>query len=370
MTRLRLALAALALLAVISPVAIGGQRAAQEAGPSSTVTFDKEHSSLPKVVIVTTGGTIAERSDPKTGGLVPSLTGKQLVAAVPGLDKMANVGVLDFSDIDSSHMTPQMWADLSRAVDRVLRMDGVVGAVVTHGTDTMAEGAFFLDVTLTSDKPVVFTGAMNGASDPAPDGPGNIYDAVLQVTSDEAKDWGVTVTLNRYINSARHVRKTDTTNVQTFESGDFGYLGYIYAQRVRRYNDRPDRVRLPVPDRLPKVAYIAAYAGDDGAFVRHAVDQGAEGIVVQAVGAGNVSADVAAAIRHALDQNVAVVIATRVPRGAVEPIYADKGGGARLLKEGCILAGDLDGPKARLLLMLGLAEHGNDRGELKKLFGE
>lgn len=369
MTRQRIGLAACTLLCIAAPFAHAAGQAGQEPAPSRAITFDQQHSTLPKVVIVTTGGTIAERRDPKTGGLVPSLSGKQLVAAVPGLKKIANVGVLDFSDIDSSHMTPQMWADLSRSVDRVLKMDDVVGAVVTHGTDTMAEGAFFLDVTLTSDKPVVFTGAMNGASDPAPDGPGNIYDAVLQVTSDEAKDWGVTVTLNRYVNAARHVRKTDTTNVQTFESGDFGYLGYIHGERVRRYNDRPGRVRLPVPDRLPKVAYIAAYAGDDGAFVRHAVEQGAEGIVVQAVGAGNVNAEVGEAIQHALDQNVAVVIATRVAHGAVEPIYADKGGGARLLKEGCILAGDLDGPKARLLLMLGLAEHGNDRAELEKLFG-
>jgi L-asparaginase len=324
---------------------------------------------LPTVAIVTTGGTIAEKTDPKTGAAVPAVSGEDLVEAVPQLKKVANIAVLNFSDIDSSQMTPEIWARLSRKVDTILKKPEIKGVVVTHGTDTMAEGSYFLDLTLTSDKPVVFTGAMNDASDPHSDGPANMLDAVLQVCSDEARDWGVTVTLNRYINSARDVRKTQTTNVQTFQSGEKGYLGYVFSGKVIRFNDRLRRQRLPLPDELPRVVFISSYAGDDGSLVRYAADSGVKGIVVEGVGAGNVNAATYKAIEYALSKRVPVVISSRVYHGAVEPIYGDLGGGATLEKHGCILAGDLIGHKARLLLMLALAQVGDKHEELKKYFG-
>ena len=332
-----------------------------------TLTIVVNDRSLPGIVVVTTGGTIAEKAD-KSGGAVPAVSGQALVAAVPELKQVANLGVYAFSNIDSSQMTPEMWARLSRTVDRILARPDVTGVVVTHGTDTMAEGSFFLDVTLLSDKPVVFTGAMNDASSLDPDGPANIYHAVVQAGSPDATGWGVTVSLNRYINSARAVRKTQTTNVQTFKSGERGYLGYIFGGKVQRLRDRIDRVRVPLTDSLPRVDFIATYAGDDGSLVRHAVDSGARGLVVEGVGAGNVNADVFEAIEYALSRDIPVVITTRVYYGAVEPIYGDLGGGATLQKSGAILAGDLDGPKARLLLMLGLARYGNDPQRLTELF--
>jgi L-asparaginase/Glu-tRNA(Gln) amidotransferase subunit D len=237
---------------------------------SATLDFATRTKGLPSVAIVATGGTIAERTDPKTGGAVPAVSAADLVSAVPGLSKLANIGVLQFSNIDSSQMTPMDWARLSLTLDSVLERDDIVGAVVTHGTDTMAEGAFFVDMTLQSDKPVVFTGAMNDASNAVPDGPGNLTNAVIQVLATEARGWGVTVTLNRYVNSARHVRKSQTTNVQTFESGEKGYLGYVFGDAVQRMNDRIDRVRLPLPnplpDKLPDVPIVMAYAGSDGRF--------------------------------------------------------------------------------------------------------
>lgn len=353
------------LIFVLSAAAVGAQDVPQ-------LSFGRTDPALPSVAIIATGGTIAEKIDPKTGGAVPALSGADLVSAVPGLAKLANIGVLDLSDIDSSQMTPALWARLSVAVDRSLAREDIAGAVVTHGTDTMAEGAFFLDVTLRSDKPVVFTGAMKDASDPSPDGPGNILDAVTQVLSPQAQGWGVTVTLNSYVNSARDVRKTQTTNVQTFNSGEKGYLGYVFGGAVQRLNDRVARTRLalpdPVPAPLPDVPFIADYAGSDGRLVRHAVETGAAGLVIDGVGAGNVNADTFAAIQMALEKGLPVVISTRVPDGAVEPIYGDTGGGRTLLDAGAILAGDLSGPKARLLLMLGLMRHGDDASALRALF--
>lgn len=323
---------------------------------------------LPNVVIVTTGGTIAEKIDKKTGGAVPAISGKDLVSAVPQLKSIANIGVHEFSNIDSSQMTPELWAQLSRTVDAILARPDIVGVVVTHGTDTMAEGAYFLDLTLKSDKPVVFTGAMKNASSPAPDGPGNLLNAVIQICSPRADGWGVTVTLNNYINSARAVEKTDRTNPQTFMSGDRGYLGYIAGGEIMRLNVLLYRQKLQLPDKLPKIVFLSTYAGADGSLVRFAVDSGADGILIDGVGAGNVNAATFEAIKYALAKKVPVVVSSRVYHGTVAPIYADPGGGKTLEDSGCILAGDLFGHKARLLLMLGLANYGYDVEKLKALF--
>jgi L-asparaginase len=349
-------------LVALGPISLSSAQGAGTAGVKSPATGE-----LPTVVIVTTGGTIAEKTDKKTGGAVPAVSGKDLIAAVPSLARIARIKVINLSDIDSSQMTPQLWAKLSNKVSEVLKDPEVSGAVVTHGTDTMAEGAYFLDLTVDSNKPVVFVGAMRDASDMSPDGPFNIFNAVIQVCSKEARGWGTTVTLNQYVNAARYVKKTETTNVQTFDSGEKGYLGYIQGGKVYRFNDRPKRIKLALPEKLPPVALLATYAGADGKFVRYAVDTGAKGIVVQAVGAGNVNAEVYKALQYAISKDVVVVITSRVSHGSVYPVYGDQGGGMTLKKNGAILAWDLDGPKARLLLMLALA-NGKDRSALEKLF--
>ncbi|MCB2187635.1 MAG: asparaginase [Deltaproteobacteria bacterium] len=322
---------------------------------------------LPLVAVVTTGGTIAEKADPRTGGAVPAVSGEDLVASVPALAKVARLRVTTVCNMDSSQMCPEIWVKLSRAVDHELADPEVAGAVVTHGTDTMAEGAFFLDLTVKSPKPVVFVGAMRHAGDLSPDGPANLLNAVIQAASPQARGWGVTVTLNQYVNAAWDVDKTQTTNVQTFNSGERGYLGYITGGRVIRFRGRGQRLVLPLPEKLPKVVLLSTFAGDDGALVRYAVDRGAQGLVVEGGGAGNVNAQVFQAIAYALAKGVAVVITSRVQGGAVEPIYGDQGGGLTLQKAGCVLGGSLRGPKARLLLMLGLAQ-GADTATLTGYF--
>jgi len=309
---------------------------------------------LPKVVIVATGGTIAMRNDPKTGSAVPALSGDDLVAAVPGLKGLARVEVVNFSNIASEWMSPEHWRKLSKAVDAVLARPDVAGVVVTHGTDTMEEGAYFLDLTLTSDKPVVFTGAQRDASERDTDGPRNILDAVRVVLCKEAVGKGVTIVLNDYINAAREVRKTHTCNVETFESGVYGFLGYVDADRVTFYRRSLRRQRLPLPASLPRVDLIAMVPGADGGHVRHAVESGAQGIVIEAYGLGNVNEAVYDAVRQAIDKGVPVVITSRVYHGRVRPEYGEKGGGASLKKLGAVFGDDLLPGKARLLLMLAL----------------
>lgn len=324
--------------------------------------------SLPKVVVVTTGGTVAMKYDPASGGAVPAVSGKDLIVAVPGLDKIANIETVEFCNIDSSQMTPDIWRDLSAKVQEILERSDVQGVIVTHGTDTMAEGAFSLETTLQSEKPVAFVGAMRSASDLSPDGPANIYNAVLEVCSPQAKGWGVTVTMNQFINSARYVRKDETTNVQTFNSGEHGYLGYILEGQVIPFNNVLIKKKLPLPDYLPDVPLITTYAGDDGKFIRYAVDHSAKGLVIEGVGAGNVNKDVFHAIKYALSKKVPVVVASRVRYGGVYPLYGDEGGGSSLIKMGAHLAGDLSPSKTRLLLMIVLAQPDMTPEKLKALF--
>lgn len=322
---------------------------------------------LPTVVVVSTGGTIAEKTDPKTGAAVPALSGPELVKAVPDLLKVANLKVISFSNVDSSRIAPELWQSLSAVVSSILKDPKVKGVVVTHGTDTMAEGSYFLDLTVSVNKPVVFVGAMKDASDPHSDGPANLYNAVIQVCSPDAKNWGVTVTMNQYVNSARAVRKTNTTNIQTFESGEKGYLGYISEGKVFRLNDRLRRQLLPLPKKLPRVDIVMSYSGADGSLLRHAVDSGAKGIVVQGVGAGNVNPDIYEAIKYAINKKVAVVVTTDVYYGWVTPVYGGQGGGATLKKAGAVMGGDLSARKARILLMLALPQV-SGMAELEKYF--
>ncbi len=335
---------------------------------TKTITNIKKETDLPNITIVTTGGTIAEKTDPKTGGAVPAVSGKDLIDAVPGLSKAANIEVANFSNIDSSQMTPELWSKLSKKVDEILKDSKVKGVVVTHGTDTMAEGAYFLDLTVKSKKPVVFVGAMRDASDVSPDGPANILNAVILAASPQAKNWGVTVALNQYVNAARDVRKTQTSNVQTFNSGEKGYLGYINMGKVIKFNEREEQTKFPIPEKLSNVVILSDYAGSDGNFIRHAVDLEVDGIVIEAVGAGNVNAKMYEAVKYALGKNIPIVITTRVYHGKVLPIYADQGGGKILQKDGAILGTDLTTGKARLLLMLGISKANGDKEKLKSYF--
>ncbi|MBN1684243.1 MAG: asparaginase [Gammaproteobacteria bacterium] len=335
----------------------------------TTTTITHPAIQLPTVVIVTTGGTIAEETDPKTGAAIPTVTGKDLIKAIPGLSEIANIQVVNFSNIDSSRMSPDIWLRLSKVVNKTLRDPKVKGVVVTHGTDTMDVASYFLDLTVASNKPVVFTGAMRDASSPFADGPLNILNAVREAISPNAQNWGVTVTLNQYINSAHDVRKTQSTNPQTFDSGEKGYLGYIVDGKILRFRNILPRIVFQEPKQLPKVYLIEAYAGADGDLIQTAIDHQAKGIVVEGLGAGNVNQAMFEAIKAALKKHIVVIVATRVSNGGTYPAYGGPGGGATLQRYGAILCENaLSGPKARIMLMLALATYGNQPSQLVKFF--
>lgn len=321
----------------------------------------------PKVAVIATGGTIAMKLDPTTHAPVPALSGEDLVSAVPKLKEIATISVTEFSNIPSDYMGPDRWPALSRKVDEILADPEVRGAIVLHGTDTLDQTAYFLDLTLKSGKPVVLVGAQRNASDWDADGPRNLLNATRQILADGSADMGVTVTLNHRINAAREVRKTHTSNVETFNSGDAGILGYVDEDRVVFSRKSLRRQTLPLPERMPRVDLVSMYAGADGSQIRHAAETGAEAIVVEAYGWGNMNAEMHDAIAEVIAKGVPVIVATKVYNGRALPVYGFKGGGNTLLKAGAVFAGDLTPDKARILALIALPTT-KDRAALQALF--
>ena len=321
---------------------------------------------LPRIAVFTTGGTIAMKRDPHSGAAIPAVNGADLVAAIPGMAELARIDVYEVCNLPSDYMGPTQWLSLHQEISAVLADEAVNGAIVTHGTDTLEETAFFLDLSLNSPKPLVVVGAQRNASEPDSDGPRNLFNAVKVASDKQSQGQGVLVVMNNRISAARDVTKSHTLNLAGFQAGDSGYLGYVDERGVCFY--RPQAHRQPLASVqlnrqtltrksvLARVDIIAMYAGADGGLFDAALTQGAAGIVVQALGAGNVNRAFYQAIQRAIAQGVVVVIATRVPDGRIAPVYGYEGGGQTLLDAGAILAGELSPQKARIVLMLALQQ--------------
>lgn len=310
---------------------------------------------LPRVRLVATGGTIAMRFDPGQGGATPAVGGSDLVATVPGIARMAHLSVEEFSNIPSEHMMPEVWLRLAARLNQVVQAGNAEGIVVTHGTDTMEETAFFLDLTVRGDLPIVLTGAQRPASAPDADGPRNLRDAIRVAACPESRGRGVMIVMHGEIHAAREAIKAATEDLDAFDSHGGTDMGRVQGGQVHFSGEVPPRRYLPLPATLPRVDIVPMYAGADAAALQAALARGASGLVIAAVGAGNVNRALFDGIKDALRRRVAVVIATRVPHGLVRPLYAYAGGGVSLREAGAIMAGDLVPQKARVLLMLALA---------------
>jgi L-asparaginase len=325
---------------------------------------------LPKVVVLSTGGTIASKQDPLKGGYVPALSGEDLVAAVPAIKKLAQVQVEQISNIPSPDMTPEIWLRLAGRVNELLAKPEIVGIVVTHGTDTLEETAFFLDLTTVSVKPVILVGAQRPASDPDSDGPRNLLDAVRVAIAPEAASKGVLVVMNGQINAARDVTKTNTNRVETFRGLEFGQLGVADTESVRFYRAPLRRQTFAVDSKtqLGRVDIVMSYAGADGLVIRSLLRNDAvRGLVIAGMGLGDAPSLMFDAIQDAREHGIPVVISTRVPTGRIFPLGASKGSALTLKRIGCILADDLSPQKARILLMLALTKT-RDPEDLQKYF--
>ncbi|HUG41788.1 MAG TPA: asparaginase [Longimicrobiales bacterium] len=335
-----------------------------EAAPGTaardTATTPAAHG-LPAVHVIATGGTISNTDDEDR------LTGEEILSAVPGLETVATVTLDQFSNIASGSMTPALWLDLARRVEAVFaERPEVRGVVVTHGTDTMEETAYFLDLVLADDRPVLLTGAMRNSSRLSHDGPANLYNAVRVATDRRARGRGAMILLNDVAIPAREATKLNTIRVEAFDAPGRGPVAVADPDTVwfaEPAGERPPRLLDPAGrESLPRVDIVYTYAGADGALVDAAVAAGARGIVMASVGRGGLTPGQSEAVARALEAGVMVVVSSRtlsgrVPVGDVERRLADwrPGSGIRLG------AGDLTPQKARILLMLALARDPDPR---------
>lgn len=308
----------------------------------------------PRLATFFTGGTISMRIDPATGGAVPALSGEEIIALVPGLDQLADFDLVNFARLPGPHWTPGRMMELARAMKEKLADERIAGAVVTHGTDTLEETAYLLDLVLDEEKPVVLVGAMRNSSELSWDGPANLRSAVRVAIDEAARGLGVIVAMSDQLIAASEVVKTHTEATDTFQSRDFGPLGFVDKDRVI-VTRRPVEREHILTDRIEeRVDVIKMYAGADGRFINFAIDDGARGLVIEALGRGNVAPAALPAIARAIEMNIPVVITSRCPRGRVLDTYAYEGAGRQLRKMGAIPGGMLPGHKARMKLMLAL----------------
>ena len=316
---------------------------------------------LPRVHVVATGGTISNTEGDR-------LTGEELVAGLPGVEEVARITVEQFSNVASGAITLEQWLELSRRIDGLFMEDPeLAGVVITHGTDTMEETAYFLDLTLADCRPVIVTGSMRPASAPGTDGPANLLASIRVAASEGAGRLGSVVLMNDEIFPGREVTKIHTSRTHAFVAPAVGGLGVVDPDAVVLHRAPAHRMcgtpAFPVShlEGLPRVDVVYTALGSDGALVRAAVEAGAKGIVMASVGRGGVTPGQGEAVDQALERGVVVVRSSRTGAGRV-PV--DRGSQEARPTLG---AGDLNPQKARILLMLALTRT-DDPDELREIF--
>jgi len=309
---------------------------------------------LRRVAVIFTGGTISMRVDPVAGGNVPALSGADILARTPGLDAIAAVEPIDLGRTPASHFTFDGLFEIADTIRSAQADPAIDGVVLVQGTDVIEETAFFWDLVLSGEAPVVVTGAMRSASEPDDDGPANLRDAVRCAMDPQLRGEGVVVVLAGSIDAADDVTKTHATALDTFRSLNDGQLGRVGPDGVRVSRRRGPRRLVAATSAAAQVRLITAHVAMDGSLLDAAVSAGSDGLVIEATGAGNTTGSLLDAAIRAMGQGIPVVLTTRCPAGAAGAGYAFRGGGATWVRAGAMLAGTLTGPKARIALALGL----------------
>ncbi len=324
---------------------------------------------MKNILIVFTGGTFSMRIVENTNTAVPYFNGKEIIDIIPEAKGLANLSLLEYGKYPGPHITPEIMFDLSKKINKQINNSNIDGIIITHGTDTLEETAYFLDLTLKTEKPIVMIGSMKTSSEPDWDGPRNLLDAIHICNNDNSKNLGVLVCLNGEINAASEVTKTHTEDIETFHSLDFGSLGFVEKGRVI-YNRLPRKRETIITEKInSNVDLIKVYAGMDHKFFKYSAESGAEGVVVEAMGVGNVPPAAFEGIKYITEKGIPVVLVSRCPAGETLDIYGYPGAGKWLKQAGVIFADYLNGQKARikLIISLGLTK---EIKELRKIFEE
>lgn len=311
---------------------------------------------LPRTAIVFTGGTISMKVDDTFGGVVPTLSAHEILDLTPNIKELTEIEPIEFGRYPGPHVTPELMLELSRLVQSLAEQPAINGIVITHGTDTLEETAYFLDCTVNTPKPIVIVGSMRNSSEPDWDGPRNLRDATMLALSQKARGMGVLVCLADTIQAASEVSKMDTSNLSTFESSNFGPLGRIINGQPLLYRQPVRRDYFKVQSLPAFIPIIKCYTSSEAELTRLALDSPTppEGIIIEAMGVGNVPPPLYGQIVRALEREIPVVLTSRCPIGRVEHLYAYEGAGKQLYEAGVIFADYLTGQKARIKLLVAL----------------
>ncbi len=320
-----------------------------------------------KIAVVFTGGTISMKVDARLAAAIPAMQSEEIMAMVMNIDKIAEIEIINFAELPSPHISLAQLVELRKVVlDLLLRSD-IDGVVVTHGTDTLEETAFYLDLSLNSEKPIVFVAAMRNASELGYDGPANLSAAICTAASADSKKRGVLIVMNNDITAAVEATKTHTMALNTFKSMEFGPLGIVDSDQVIYYRNLYKHYHIEVDSLADDVHLIKAVIGMDDTLLQYLIERGANGFVIEAMGRGNLPPAMLPGLQRAIANNIPVVIVSRCPAGRVRDSYGYLGGGRQLREMGAIFGSNLNGQKARIKLMLAIA-YSNDMATIKKLF--
>ena len=320
---------------------------------------------LLKVSLITTGGTISMRYDPMLGGAVPAVSGDELLSMVLG--DVAHIELNEFANLPSCHLTPELMFQLCMVVRDTLARPDVEGVVVTHGTDALEETAYMADLLLQPTKPLVFTAAMRNNSELGADGPRNILAAVRVASCEDAAGAGALIVFNGRILAARDTIKMHTSNLDAYRSPMLGPIGNVDDQLVTIFRRSLVRQHIETERIEPAVMLVKVYAGMDSSMLLWGLEHGSKGLVIEAMGQGNVPPGMLSGISAWLGSNRPVVLVSRCPEGRALYSYAYQGGGKQLHDMGVIFGEDLTGQKARVKLMLALGMT-EDVDTIKELF--
>jgi L-asparaginase len=321
----------------------------------------------PRIVIIFTGGTIASTLDREWGGVVPSLSGGEILSHLPDVYDHADIVIHEYGTFPGPHITPERMLEIATVIRTYVQRDDIDGVVVTHGTDTLEETAYFLDSSVETPKPIVVIGAMRNSSEADWDGPRNLRDAITVASHVHSRNLGALVCLGGDIHAASEVTKEDTADVSTFSSPNFGPLGRVTNKHVLIHRSPIHRETFPVTAIPGAVPLFKSYAGMDGSLIAAACEKGAVGIVIEAFGVGNVTPPAFTALTNAVNAGLPVVLVSRCPVGRVEHVYAYDGAGLHLYRSGVIFADYLNGPKARIKLICALGA-GRDLAAVRRAF--
>lgn len=320
-----------------------------------------------QILLLHTGGTISMKIN-ESGAVLPNEK-NPIMGVSEQLSKLANIHEIEVFNYPSPHITPKEMLYLRDVILKHVAQHPVDGIVITHGTDTLEETAYFLDLTTNYEFPIVLTGAMRSSNELGADGVYNLSEAIQVACSDDARNKGVLVVMNDEIHQAFNITKTSTSSVNTFQSPQYGPIGLVTKKKVHIHQAPIKRRYVEVQSIEKRVALFKVYAGMERDILEAIFSLNYDGVVLEGLGQGNVPPDVAVGIKKLLDANIPVILVSRCFNGIAEGVYGYEGGGKSLENMGVIFATGINGQKARLKLLIGLNQV-NHPVQLKEFFSE